>query len=113
MYFSGSSLGDPQNSWSSIFIDPDTSLTSRKIRVRLSFQRALWHLGDGSSQSDLKSVYFLSHLARCSILGAGNFRVAFGSGERLAMLFFYLPLILFEACLLSPPERKTVDRLIS
>jgi hypothetical protein len=28
------------------------------------------------------------------------------------MLFFYLPLILFEACLLSPPKRKSGDSRI-
>jgi len=29
------------------------------------------------------------------------------------MLFFYLPLILFEACLLSPPQRKSGDSLMT
>jgi len=28
------------------------------------------------------------------------------------MLFFYLPLILFEACLLSPPQRKSGEPLV-
>ena len=70
----------------------------------------LWLCGHSSSQYDPKQPISSPFPARRSIESSKKEAVGESLAlvaRRLSMLFFYLPVIIFEAWMLSPPKRRT------